>query len=275
MKVSVIMVSYNMCKLLRQSLAALKRSVQNLDAEIILVDNNSDDFTVDTISKEFPEVKITTASGSLSHCVNQGISMAKGEYLLFLSPDSITKKETISKALQFMDGHATAGGLSVRMLDVEGNYMQASKKTVPRRWVTLLKLTGLLKQFSKSRLTEHYIARNDDEFDTTETDVMHDRFMLIRKSVMDKIGPLDERFNRYGGNIDLSYRIRLAGFRNYYFPKTYIINLQYNRSGKFSWSNLKSFYGAMFIFAVKYIFRLPALSVKPAQELYPAYELKG
>lgn len=275
MKVSVIMVSDNMCKLLRQSLAALKRSVQHLDAEIILVDNNSDDYTVETISKEFPEVKITAANGGLSHCVNQGINMAKGEYLLFLSPDAITKKETISKAVQFMDGHATAGGLSVRMLDADGNYMQASKKTVPRRWVTLLKLTGLLKQFSKSRLTEHYIARHDDEFDTTETDVMHDRFMLIRKSVMDAVGPLDERFNRYGGNIDLSYRIRLAGFRNYYFPKTYIINLQYNRSGKFSWNNLKSFYGAMFIFAVKYIFRLPALSVKPAQELYPAYELKG
>jgi GT2 family glycosyltransferase len=275
MKVSVIMVSYNMCKLLRQSLAALRRSVQNIDAEIILVDNNSDDYTVETISKEFPEVKISTSNGGLSHCVNQGISIAKGEYLLFLSPDALTKKETISKALQFMEGHTAAGGLSVRMLDVDGNYMQASKKTVPRRWVTLLKLTGLLKQFSKSRLTEHYIDRHDDEFDTTETDVMHDRFMLIRKSVMDNVGPLDERFNRYGGNIDLSYRIRLAGFRNYYFPKTYIINLQYNRSGKFSWNNLKSFYGAMFIFAVKYIFRLPALSVKPAQELYPAYELKG
>ncbi len=275
MKVSVIMVSDNMCKLLRQSLAALKRSVQHLDAEIILVDNNSDDYTVETISKEFPEVKITAANGGLSHCVNQGISMAKGEYLLFLSPDAITKKETISKAIEFMDGHGNAGGLSVRMLDAEGNYMQASKKTVPRRWVTLLKLTGLLKQFSKSRLTEHYTARHDDEFDTTETDVMHDRFMLIRKSVMDNVGPLDERFNRYGGNIDLSYRIRLAGFRNYYFPKTYIINLQYNRSGKFSWNNLKSFYGAMFIFAVKYIFRLPALSEKPAQGLYPAYELKG
>lgn len=269
------MVSDNMCKLLRQSLAALKRSVQHLDAEIILVDNNSDDNTVETISREFPDVKITTTTGGLSHCVNQGIKMAKGEYLLFLSPDAITKKETVSKAIQFMDSHITAGGLSVRMLDIDGNYMQASKKTVPRRWVTLLKLTGLLKQFSKSRLTDHYIARHDDEFDTTETDVMHDRFMLIRKSVMDVVGLVDERFNRYGANIDLSYRIRLAGFRNYYFPKTYIINLQYNRSGKFSWNNLKSFYGAMFIFAVKYIFRLPALGEKPAQELYPAYELKG
>jgi GT2 family glycosyltransferase len=275
MKVSVIMVSDNMCKLLRQSLTALKRSVQHLDAEIILVDNNSDDYTVEVISKEFPEVKITAANGGLSHCVNNGISMAKGEYLLFLSPDAITKKETVSKAVQFMDGHTAAGGLSVRMLDADGNYMQASKKTVPRRWVTLLKLTGLLKQFSKSRLTEHYTARHDDEFDTTETDVMHDRFMLIRKSVMDTVGPLDERFNRYGGNIDLSYRIRLAGFRNYYFPKTYIINLQYNRSGKFSWNNLKSFYGAMFIFAVKYIFKLPAMNAKPSPELYPAYELKG
>jgi GT2 family glycosyltransferase len=275
MKVSVIMVSYNMCKLLRQSLAAVKKSVQGLDAEIILVDNNSDDHTVETISREFPEIKITTATGGLSHSVNQGISIAKGEYLLFLSPDAITKKETISKSLAFMDSHTTAGGMSVRMLDADGNYMQASKKTLPRRWVTLFKMTGLLKQFSKSRLTEHYTARHDDEFDTSETDVLHDRFMMIRKSVMDTVGLLDERFDRYGANIDLSYRIRLAGFRNYYFPKTYIINLQYNRSGKFSWTNLKSFYSAMFIFAVKYIFRLPALYEKSAQELYPAYELKG
>jgi GT2 family glycosyltransferase len=275
MKVSVIIVSYNMCKVLRQSLTAVQRSLQHLDAEIILVDNNSDDHTAEIISKEFPEVKITTATGSLSHSVNQGVSLAKGEYLLFLSPDAITKKETIRKSVEFMDSHVSAGGMSVRMLDVDGNYMQASKKTLPRRWVTLFKITGLLKQFSKSRLTEHYIARHDDEFDTTETDVLHDRFMMVRKSVMDIVGLLDERFDRYGANIDLSYRIRLAGFRNYYFPKTYIINLQYNRSGKFSWNNLKSFYGAMFIFAVKYIFRLPALYEKPAQELYPAYELKG
>lgn len=277
MKVSVILVSHNMCKLLRQTLAALSQSIKNIEAEVILVDNCSEDQTIETVMKEFPDVRLTTATAckGMSRSINQGIKMASGEYVLLLSPDAITKSKTIRNSIDFMDAHPSAGGVSVRMLDADGNYMPESKKVLPRTWVTFFKMTGLLKQFSKSRLTEYYTARNDDEFDTTETDVLNEKFMLIRRSVLDSVGLLDERFIRYGANIDLSHRIRLSGFKNYYFPKTYIINLQYERLDKLSWEHLKSFYGAMFIFAVKYILRLPAMHVKPVQDLYPAYELKG
>lgn len=277
MKVSVVVVSYNMCALLRKSLTALTSAVNNVDAEIILIDNCSTDRTLETVNKEFPEVRTATAfdcSGT-SRSVNQGISMAKGEYVLVLSPDALTNSDAIAKAVEFMDTHTTAGGLSVRILDTEGNYLPESKKILPRSWINFFKVTGLLRQFVKSRFTEHYFTRHDDEFDTAETDLLNDKFMMLRRSTLNKTGLLDERFALYGANIDLSYRIRLAGFKNYYFPKTYIINLGYSQAPKFSWVKLKNFYGAMFIFAVKYIFKLPAIHVKPLQDLYPAYELKG
>lgn len=276
MKLSVVVVSFNQCKLLCRTLKALTDAAKNLDAEIILIDNGSEDKTLQTVMKEFPLVRTTHINNQgYARAANHGIGMAKGEYILLLSPDILTKKVTLSKAVEFMERENTAGGISVRMLDEQGNYLAESKKVLPNTWLVFLKMTGLLKDFSKSRLTEYYKGNKTDEFETTETDVLNNAFMLIRRSVLPVTGLLDERFGNYGAHIDLSHRMRLAGFKNFYFPKTYVINLQNNKLPRFSWDHLKSFYGALIIFALKYLFRLPALYVKPVQELYPAYEFKG
>lgn len=276
MKLSVVIVSSNQCKLLCRSLAALTDASEKIQTEIILVDNGSTDKTVETVMKQFPKVRITSVGEQgYAKASNHGISLANGEYILLLNTDVLAKKVTLAKAVEFMDAHSEVGGVSVRMLDEQGNYLPESKKIIPNSWLLLFKLTGLLKEFPKSRLTEYYKGIKSDEFETTETDFLNGAFMLIRRKALNAIGLLDERFGNYGSNIDLSYRIRLAGFKNYYFPKTYVINLNDNKLPRFSSGHLKNFYGAMVIFAAKYIFSLPALYVKPVQELYPAYEFKG
>lgn len=277
MKVSVIIVSHDMCAPLRQSLQALNNALDKTESEIIVIDNGSTDRTAETVIKEFPQVRLMSLNPGkrYTQAGNQGIGMARGEYILLLSADAVVKPKTIQKTIEFMDSHTTAGGVSVRLVDKQGNYLPESKKVLPHTWVAFLKFTGLLKQFKKSRLTEYLGNKHEDEFETTETDVLNNCFMLVRNSVLKTVGLLDERFSGYGTNIDLSQRIKLAGFKNFYFPKTYIINLQYHKVSKFSWQHLRNFYGALIIFALKYLFRLPALPLKPLQELYPAYEFKG
>lgn len=215
MKISVIVVSCNVCAQLRKCLNALIVAGRYLDSEIIVVDRGSIDLSVNTVMKEFPEIRLTISeyNSTFSKAVNQGIRLSTGEYVVLIQPDVIAQKDSLLKATDFMDTHVMAGGLGVRILDTDGNYLKESKKILPRTWIAFFKLTGLASQFPKSRLTEMFAYQHDDEFETAETDVLSNKFMVIRRSVLDTIGLLDERFTSYGNNIDLSYRIRLAGHK--------------------------------------------------------------
>ena len=98
--------------------------------------------------------------------------------------------------------------------------------------------------------------------------------MLLRRSVIKEIGLFDERFTVYGYDTDLSYRIRLAGYKNYYFPKTFIINTKLSGASQFNWQFVKNFYGAMIIFAVKYLVKMPAIKLQSAPGLPLVYEIE-
>jgi GT2 family glycosyltransferase len=135
-------------------------------------------------------------------------------------------------------------------------------------------MIGFAKNFQKTRLSDRNHKAWVEEFQTSEIDILNDAFMLIRKSVLSDIGSFDERFMQYGYNIDLSYRMRLAGYKNFYFPKTYIINLKTDNIPKFSWQYIKNFYGAMLIFAAKYLFRLPEIKIEGMQVYPAAYEVE-
>lgn len=173
-----------------------------------------------------------------------------------------------------MEKHPIAGGATVRMVDPMGNFLAESKRGLTRHWVAFFKLTGLSKMLSKSRIYDRN-HKHPDEFETTEVDVLSSTFMLLRQSVLQHTGLLDERFFMYGQDIDLSFRIRMTGFKNYYFPKTYIIHFKELSLHQFSWSYIKNFYGAMFIFAGKYMFKLPQLQLKGMGQIFsPSYEVE-
>jgi len=265
MKLSAIIVNQDMCKPLRNALSALQKAAHNCDIEIMVVDNASADRSVPMVQADFPGVGVTINDNDLgfAKAVNQAIGNATGEYVLIMHPSIINSEETLDKVLQFMDIHPHVGGLSVRMLDAEGHFMQESKKGMPAAWINFFRFTGLARLFSKSRLfSPHYEAGWVEEFENTETDVLNGCFMLLRKSALNVTGLFDERFPVYGYDIDLSYRMRLKGFRNYYFAKTFVIQQQVAQPSKVSWHHLRNFYGAMFTFAAKYLFKMPELRLK-------------
>ncbi|NSW45095.1 MAG: glycosyltransferase [Bacteroidales bacterium] len=256
MKLSVVIVNYNVKFFLSQCLHSLKLAIDNLGqpVEVFVVDNHSVDGSCYLIKEQFPWVKLieNKTNVGFSKANNQAISQAKGEYILLLNPDTVLEQDTLSKVITFMDNRLDAGGLGVRMIDGKGNFLPESKRGLPTPKVAFFKITGLSKLFPKSPFFNQYHLGYLDEFSIHEVDVLSGAFMLLRKSVLNSIGLLDETFFMYGEDVDLSFRIKQAGYKNYYFPGTTIIHYKGESTKKGSINYVRMFYSAMAIFANKH-----------------------
>jgi len=276
MKLSVVIINHNMCELLRHTLSSLVDAGKNIDYEAFIYDNASTDGSVKMIENEFAQFHIIASQKKVgySKAYNEMINLTTGQYILLVNPDIISSKKTLERALEFMDEHVDSGAVGVRMITPKGSFLPESNRGLSSQWITFFKLTGLSKYFPKSRIGDRNRKDWVEEFQTSEVDFVNGAFMLLRKSVLNDIGLFDEQFAMYGHDIDLSYRIRLAGFKNYYFPKTYIINFNWVNTPKLNWQFVKNFYGAMIIFAVKYLFKMPEIKLEGTGQLPLAYEVE-
>ena len=254
MKLSVIIVNYNVEHFLEQCLYSVRRAMQNIEAEVIVVDNNSIDGSNRMVKKKFPEVTLVENKDNRGFSVanNQGIKLSKGEYVLLLNPDTVVEDDTFSSIVDFMDEHPEAGALGVKMVDGSGKFLPESKRGLPTPEASFYKMFGLSKLFPKSKRFSKYHVGYLDENEVHQVEILAGAFMLIRKSVLDEIGLLDETFFMYGEDIDLSYRVIKAGYKNYYFPKTRIIHYKGESTKKSSVNYVLVFYNAMVIFARKH-----------------------
>jgi len=273
MKLSLIVVNHNACKPLKQALNSLINACKNVDYELFIVDNASTDRSLEMLENYFPEARVIMNDTNLgvSKANNQALKLCTGEYILLVNPDTISGKDSIEKMIDFMDHHLDTGGLTVRMLSPEGRFIPESIHGLTEGWGSFFKLIGFAKHLSKTRLYNRNRKDWVEEFQVAEIDILNEACMLLRRSVLNETGLFDEHFSNHGHNIDLSYRIRLAGYKNNYFPKTFIITSE-NQNAKFSWNNLRYFYGAMFIFAHKYLFNMPELKVAGMSQL--TYEVE-
>lgn len=254
MKLSIIIVNYNVKYFLEQCLHSILNGSQNLQTEIFVVDNNSVDGSIKMVRDKFPGVKLIENKDNkgFSAANNQAIRAATGEYILLLNPDTIVEDDTLNKVLEFMDIHADAGGLGVKMIDGKGKFLPESKRGLPTPLVSFFKVFGLSALFPKSKLFGKYHLGYLDQDSTHTVDVLSGAFMLLRRKVLEKTGLLDESFFMYGEDIDLSYRITQAGYKNYYFPGTRIIHYKGESTKKSSLNYIFVFYNAMIIFARKH-----------------------
>jgi GT2 family glycosyltransferase len=276
MKLTVITVNYSQCNLLKQALNSLINAGKDIDYEVLVIDNASSDNSIEMINYQFPQFHVLAnqVDEGTARAYNHAIELAMGEYILLVNADTICGKDTLEKVLEFMDMHQDASGVGVRMLSPQGSFLAESNRGLTKSWATFFKLSGLAKYFPKSRLNNRNRKEWVEEFQTSEVDILNGAFMLLRRNVFNEIGLFDERFVRFGYDIDLSYRMKLAGLKNYYFPKTYIINAKSQTIPKFSWQYVKYFYGAMFIFAAKYLFKVPEIKVQGMPQMYkPQYEI--
>ncbi len=254
MKLSVIIVNYNVKYFLEQALLSVRKACANISSEVFVVDNNSVDESVQMVREKFPEVILIANKENVgfSKANNQAIHQSAGEYVLLLNPDTVVEEDTFEKVTAFMDEHPQGGGLGVKMIDGSGNFLPESKRGFPSPFVAFSKAFGLSKIFPKSKLFNHYHLGYLDNEENHEVEVLAGAFMLLRKSVLDEIGLLDETFFMYGEDIDLSYRIVKAGYKNHYFADTTIIHYKGESTKKGSLNYVKVFYNAMIIFARKH-----------------------
>ncbi len=256
-KLSIVIVNYNVKHFLEQALLSVENALKDIDAEVFVVDNNSVDGSVQMIRKRFPWVRLIANKQNVgfSKANNQAIRQATGEYILLLNPDTVVEEDTFHKTIAFMDQHPEAGALGVQMVNGKGRFLPESKRSLPTPEVAFYKIFGLSKLFPKSKTFGKYHLSYLDNQKNHEVEVLSGAFMLLRKSVLDQVGLLDEDYFMYGEDVDLSYRITQAGYKNYYFAETRIIHYKGESTKKGSLNYVLVFYNAMLIFARKHFSR--------------------
>ncbi|MBK8309696.1 MAG: glycosyltransferase family 2 protein [Chitinophagaceae bacterium] len=254
MELSVIIVNYNVKLFLEQCLCSVQKAMAVIDAEVIVVDNNSSDNSIEYLTAKFPAVKYITnkENTGFAKACNQGLQQAKGSYILFLNPDTIIPEDCFTKCVSFFEANKDAGAIGIKMLDGSGKFLKESKRSFPSPSTSLYKLFGLAKLFPRSKIFSRYHLGHLNENVNNEVDVLAGAFMMIKREVLDKVGGFDETFFMYGEDVDLSYRIQKAGFKNHYFAESSIIHFKGESTRKGSMNYVRMFYNAMSIFVRKH-----------------------
>ena len=255
MKLSVIIVNYNVRQLLDECLKSVIKALDGIKGDIYVVDNNSTDDSVEYIQEHFPDVHLIANKENLGFASanNQAIRMTDSEYVLLLNPDTVVYEYTIRGCISFMDTHPEAGGAGVRMLTREGNAAPESRRAIPSPWVSFLKMLGFTRRYYMSHLPWDKPGR---------IEVVSGAFCMLRHKALDQIGLLDEDFFMYGEDIDLSYRLLKGGWQNWYLPYD-IIHYKGESTQKSSFRYVHVFYQAMLIFFRKHYGHLSLLFSLP------------
>lgn len=253
MKLSVIIVNYNVKHYLEQCLLSLHRSLRGIDAEIIVVDNHSQDDSVAYLRPRFPEVRFVVSRHNLGFAGanNLAIAQSAGEYVLLLNPDTIVGETTMKQVIDFMEAHPDGGALGVRMLHATGVSARESRRGKPSPGVAFYKMVGLCDRFPQSHRFAHYYMSYLSWDEPASIEVVSGAFCLLRRTALSQVGLLDEDFFMYGEDIDLSCRLLESGYRNYYYPAK-ILHYKGESTLKSSFRYVHVFYEAMLIYFRKY-----------------------
>ncbi|MBL7963259.1 MAG: glycosyltransferase [Flavobacteriales bacterium] len=257
MKLSVIIVNYNVRAYLEQCLRTVFAAMEGVDGEVYVVDNLSSDGSVEMVRAKFPQVKLiaNTVNVGFSRANNQAIRDSTADYVVLLNPDTVVGEDVFRKVIAFLDAHPKAGGLGVKMIDGTGRFLPESKRGLPTPAVAFYKIIGLTRLLPRSRVFGRYHLGHLPEDTTAPIEILSGACMFLRKKTLDEVGLLDESFFMYGEDIDLSYRITLGGYENWYFPEARIIHYKGESTKKSSVDYVFVFYNAMAIFARKHFTR--------------------
>ena len=259
MKLSVVIVSYNVRDYLENCLQSVSRALEGIEGEVFVVDNHSDDDSVETVRAQYPWVRLIENQENMgfSRANNIAIRESRGEYVLLLNPDTIVEEATLREVLRFMEEHPKAGGAGVMMHNADGSLAPESRRALPTPWVSCLKMLGFTKRYYMSHLPWDQPSR---------IEVISGAFCFLRKKALDEVGLLDEDFFMYGEDIDLSYRLMKGGWENWYLPYP-ITHFKGKSTQKSDYRYVHIFYNAMLIFFRKHYSHLSlfyALPVKMA-----------
>jgi GT2 family glycosyltransferase len=224
MQLSVIILNYNVRHFLELCVLSVQNAIENIDAEIIVIDNNSQDDSCIMMKQRFPNVKLieNKENSGFPKGNNIGVAVAQGEYICILNPDTVVAEDTFTKVLAFAKKQKHLGIVGVKLIDGTGNFLPESKRGIPTPFVAFTKITGLYKFFPKT--FGEYYAQHLSENETGKVDILVGAFMLMKRKLYNEIGGFDENCFMYSDDIDLSYLALKKGKTNYYFHETSVIH---------------------------------------------------
>lgn len=254
MELSIIIVNYNVKAFLQNLVHSLQKAVSKINHEIIVVDNASDDGSVEFIREKFPQINLIVNQTNLgfSKANNVALKVSKGKFILLINPDTIVSEDTITEMIEFLNEHPDAGLASCKILNPDGSLQLACRRSFPGPWTSFCKVAGLSTLFPKSKLFARYNLTFLDENSTYEVDAISGSFMMMKRDVYEKVGGFDEQFFMYGEDLDLCYRIQKNGYKVYYYPGTQIIHYKGESTKRSSLDETKIFYDAMHLFVKKH-----------------------
>jgi GT2 family glycosyltransferase len=204
----------------------VQSALEHIDGEIIVVDNNSQDDSVEMMKQRFPNVKLVENkdNSGFPKGNNTGVAIAQGQYICILNPDTVVAEDTFTKVLAFAERQKNLGIVGVKLIDGAGSFLPESKRGVPTPFVAFTKMAGLYKLFPKVKGLGKYYAQQLSENETGKVDILVGAFMLMKRDLYQELGGFDENCFMYSDDIDLSYRMLLKGKSNYYYHETTVIH---------------------------------------------------
>ncbi len=257
MDLSVIIVNYNVRQFLENSLTSILRALEGLEGEVFVVDNASEDGSVEMVRNKFPAVRLieNPANAGFARANNIALKQARGRYLLLINPDTVVQEDTFTVMMRFLDEHPDAGLAGCKILNPDGSFQLPCRRSFPTPWVAFTKIFGLSALFPHSRLFGRYNLTYLSPDETYPVDAVSGSFMMLRRDVYEKVGGLDEAFFMYGEDLDWCYRIRQAGYKVYYVHATKIIHFKGESTRRSDIDEIRTFYQAMQLFVEKHFSR--------------------
>ncbi|KJD35772.1 glycosyl transferase family 2 [Tamlana sedimentorum] len=247
MKLSVIILNYNVRYFLELCLKSVEAAIANIEAEIIVVDNHSQDDSCSMLKAKFPSINLieNKENFGFSKGNNIGVAKAKGEYICILNPDTVVAEDTFTKILNFAEKTENLGAIGCKLINGIGEFLPESKRHIPYVNAAFKKILGN---------SNDYYANNLKQNEVGEVEVLVGAFMLLKRETFNEIHGFDEDYFMYGEDIDLSYKLIKAGFKNYYFGEATVIHYKGESTLKNKFY-ARRFYGAMKIFYKKHFKR--------------------
>ncbi len=253
--ISVITVNYNVKEFVLNLIISLKKALTKYSYEIIVVDNASQDGSVEFLQEKFQDVNVIANNKNLGFgkANNQALEISKGKYILLINPDAIVREDTFEKMISFFERTKEAGLAGCKVLNPNGTLQLACRRGFPGPWTSFTKVSGLSTLFPKNKLFAKYNLTYLDENKTYEVDAISGSFMMFKREVYEKVGGFDPDFFMYGEDLDLCYRIQKAGYKVYYVHDTEVIHYKGESTKRSSIDETKMFYDAMQIFVKKHL----------------------
>jgi GT2 family glycosyltransferase len=217
---SICIVTYQTRSYLQACLRSIYQHPPDGNYEIIVVDNHSDDGTVEMLNDEFPEVGVIENAGNLGFTapMNQALRKGEGKYLLQLNPDTLVHPQAFNSLIDFMESQPEVGICGPKVLNTDGTLQKPCRRGESRPWAVFTYFLGLSSLFPKSKLFGEYLMNYKDEDETHEVAGVSGSCMLIRREVINQIGYLDERFFAYQEDADYCFQARRSGWKICYVP---------------------------------------------------------